>query len=86
MLGILTARVLQKGGGAGEIAARSLIAACGSGLAFYAISGIWSPNNPRGIGYVVHFLAWTIAFLPAYVALLARTSVGDPATRRAVQN
>lgn len=71
MLSILALRVLQRGGSAGEVAVRSVIAAIGSGLAFYAISGIWRPNNPQSVAdYAVHFGAWTLAFLPAFVALL----------------
>lgn len=49
---------------------RGLIAGVGSGLAFYAISGIWQPFNPQGADYVVHFLAWTVAYLPGFAALI----------------
>lgn len=70
MLGILAVRVLQGRAVSREVAVRAAAAAIGSGLAFYAISGIWRPNDPRGWGYLVHFLSWTIAFLPAFVALL----------------
>ena len=42
----------------------------GSGLGFYLISGIWRPFDPKGWDYAVHFLSWTIAYLPGFVALL----------------
>jgi hypothetical protein len=71
-LGVLTGRVLQRAGTASEIALRSLLAAVGSGLGFYAISGIWMPFNPHGLDYVKHFVYWTIAYLPGFAALLLR--------------
>jgi hypothetical protein len=49
---------------------RGVLAAVGSGLAFYAISGIWTgpaPDDPR---YGHNFLCWTVAFLPGLGALL----------------
>ncbi|HXW06671.1 MAG TPA: hypothetical protein VD833_15655 [Vicinamibacterales bacterium] len=49
--------------------ARGLIAAVLSGLAFYAISGIWTRPAPGGPDYLRHFLSWTIAFLPGFAAL-----------------
>jgi hypothetical protein len=49
--------------------ARGVIAAIGSGLAFYAISGMWQHWNPETIDYADHFLRWTIAFLPGFLAL-----------------
>lgn len=51
---------------------RGAIAALGSGIAFYAISGIWRPFDPKGWDYAVHFAAWTIAYLPGFAALLLR--------------
>ena len=57
-----------------RVALRSALAAVGSGLAFYAISGIWMPFNPHGLDYVKHFVYWTIAYLPAFAALL----IGSP--------
>ena len=51
---------------------RGVLAMIGSGLGFYLISGIWRPFNPQGWDYAVHFLSWTIAFLPGFLALLAR--------------
>src|SRR5438874_1925068 len=44
-LGLLTGRVLQKRRSVGDVLARSALAAIGSGLGFYAISGIWMPFN-----------------------------------------
>jgi hypothetical protein len=45
-------------------------AAIMSGVAFYAISGIWRPFDPQGWDYAVHFGAWTLAYLPGFAALL----------------
>lgn len=52
--------------------ARGAVAAVGSGLAFYAISGIWTRPAPSGPDYAYHFLCWTVAFLPGFLALLVR--------------
>ena len=52
---------------------RGAAAAICSGLAFYAISGIWT-NPPReGPRYLYNFAAWTIAFLPGFAALFVAT-------------
>jgi len=79
-LGLLTGRVLQQGDnrlrrgvrgqGLREVLIRSTLAAVGSGLGFYAISGIWFPFNPHGWDYARHFVYWTIAYLPGFAALL----------------
>src|SRR5262249_34669393 len=71
-IGALTVRVLQRRTGAGEILARSALAAVGSGLGFYAVSGIWFPFNPHGWDYAAHFVSWIVAYLPAFAALLFR--------------
>jgi hypothetical protein len=49
---------------------RGVLAAIGSGIAFYAISDIWLKRSPGGPNYLVHFLSWTVAFLPGLLALL----------------
>jgi hypothetical protein len=54
------------------IAARGIIAMIGSGLGFYLISDIWRPFDPEGWDYAVHFVSWTIAYLPGFLALLAK--------------
>ena len=56
----------------GTALVRGLAAAVISGLAFYAISGIWTRPSPGGPDYVRNFLAWSFAFLPGFVALFAR--------------
>jgi hypothetical protein len=48
---------------------RGLIAAVLSGLAFYAISGIWTRPSPGGPNYIRHFLSWAFAFFPGFAAL-----------------
>ena len=60
---------------------RGLIAAVVSGLAFYAISGIWTNPSPGGPNYLVQFLYWSFAFLPGFLALFT----GAPARARAGQ-
>jgi hypothetical protein len=57
-----------------EAIARGLLAALGSGVAFYLISGIWTHPRPDGPDYLYHFLCWTVAFLPGFVLLLGRTT------------
>jgi hypothetical protein len=69
-LGVLNGRVLQQRDSAGTVLLRSLLAAVGSGLGFYAISGIWFPFAPHGWDYAKHFVYWTIAYLPGFAALL----------------
>jgi hypothetical protein len=49
---------------------RGVLAMIGSGLGFYLISGIWRPFDPEGWDYAVHFLSWTFAYLPGFLALL----------------
>jgi hypothetical protein len=64
-------------------AVRGLAAAIFSGLAFYAISGIWT-RPPSETNYLLNFAAWSFAFLPGFVALFwVRGSVG-PWVRRSV--
>ena len=50
--------------------ARGALAAVGSGAAFYLISGIWFPFDPRGWDYLTHFAAWTLAYFPGFASLL----------------
>ena len=50
--------------------ARGAAAAVGSGLAFWAISGIWTRPSPDGPDYAWHLACWTFAFLPGFAALL----------------
>jgi hypothetical protein len=61
-----------------EILVRGLVAAVLSGLAFYAISGIWTRPSPGGPDYPQHFLSWTIAFLPGFLALGLRRTAAPP--------
>lgn len=53
-----------------ETLIRGVLAMIGSGLGFYLMSGIWRPFNPQGWDYAVHFVSWTIAYLPGFLALL----------------
>lgn len=52
--------------------ARGAMAAVGSGVAFYAISGIWTEHPPGGPNYLRNIVSWTLAFLPGFLALLVR--------------
>ena len=70
--------ILQRwlaGGALGTALARGVVAAVLSGLAFYAISGIWTRPTPGGPNYVIHFLYWSFAFLPGFLALFFRHDV-----------
>ncbi len=60
-----------RGGGEtpGRTALRGLLAAVGSGLAFWAISGVWTDPSPDP-SYLWRFACWTFAFLPGFLALL----------------
>ena len=64
------------------IVVRGVVAMIGSGLGFFLISDIWRPFDPQGWDYAVHFLSWTLAYLPGFFALLAavpnRTQRGTP--------
>lgn len=53
----------------GHTILRGVLAAIGSGLAFWAISGIWT-NPEADPGYLGRFAYWTFAFLPGFLALL----------------
>ena len=66
----------------GASVARGAIAALVSGVAFYAISGIWTRPSPGGPDYLRHFLSWTLAFLPGFAALFLETSRSRPPRAR----
>lgn len=48
---------------------RGVAAAVLSGLAFYAISGIWMRPFRGGPDFAIYFASWTVAFLPGFLAL-----------------
>src|SRR5258706_5095512 len=62
-LAVLGRRLLRTAGqqGWGEALTRGSISALTAGIAFYLISGIWRPFNPKGWDYAVHFVSWTMA-------------------------
>jgi hypothetical protein len=64
---------------------RGLVAAVLSGLAFYAISGIWTNPAPGGPNYLLHLAYWSFAFLPGFLALflLTRPDYARPASSAA---
>jgi hypothetical protein len=78
--GLLSGRWLGPHHSLGESLARGGLAAVGSGLGFYAISGIWTRFDPKSIDYTYHLACWTIAFAPGFVALLLerRLPPGEP--------
>jgi hypothetical protein len=49
-------------------AIRGLAAAVSSGLAFYAISGIWTGPHVAP-NYAVNIVSWSFAFLPGFLSL-----------------
>ncbi|MGD8328077.1 MAG: hypothetical protein PVJ49_01495 [Acidobacteriota bacterium] len=52
--------------------ARGVGAALLSGVAFWAISGIWLGGSTRNPDYVVNFASWLVAFAPGFACLLLR--------------
>ncbi len=68
--GLLNGRWLGPHHSLGESLLRGSLAAVGSGLGFYAISGIWTRFDPKTIDYAYHLACWTIAFAPGFLALL----------------
>lgn len=72
-LAVLYARLSRRKVGLSAVLGRGAASAVGSGTAFYAISGIWSPFDPEGWDYAVHFAAWMLAYLPGFAALLITT-------------
>ncbi len=54
-----------------EALARGIGAAVLSGLAFWAISGIWTRPSRGGPDYFRHLWSWTVAFLPGFLCLFA---------------
>jgi len=69
-LGVLKERLTRREISIRSGLARGGLAAVGSGVAFYLVSGIWFPFDPQGWDYLVHFAAWTVAYLPGFAALL----------------
>lgn len=69
VLGAATFGILQPERRALEGVVRGLLAGLSSGLAFYAVSGMWRNWNPAAISYPDHLWRWTIAFLPAFLCL-----------------
>jgi hypothetical protein len=70
-LAVFNGRGLGRTEPAGRMLIRGVVAAIASGIAFYAVSGIWFPFRPRGWDYAVHFGAWVVAYLPGFLALLS---------------
>ena len=60
--------------------ARGVAAAVTSGLAFYAISGIWTRPPRDGPNYLYNFGAWTFAFAPGFAALFIGVRRARPRT------
>jgi hypothetical protein len=61
----------------GSTLARGAAAAVLSGIAFWAISGIWLGGSTRNPNYAFNFVSWFIAFLPGFACLLL-----EPSSRR----
>ena len=67
-------RQLLAGESIGVTVKRGVLAALLSGFAFYLISDIWI-HEAAHPGLLVHFGAWTFAFLPGFAALFV--SIGN---------
>ena len=57
--------------------APGLVAAIGSGITFYLVSGIWT-DHPEARNYLWHLVAWTIAWAPGIVALTWSRAEAQP--------
>jgi hypothetical protein len=69
LLSVTNGMVLRRERRAGAALARGAIAGVASGLAFYAVSGMWRNWDPASINYAEHFLRWVVAFAPGFAAL-----------------
>ena len=49
---------------------RGVAAALLTGIAFWAISGIWLDGSTRNPDYLRNFVSWFIAFFPGFACLL----------------
>ncbi len=56
--------------GLGITLGRGIAAAVLSGVAFWAISGIWLDGSTRNPDYVRNFVSWFVAFAPGFACLL----------------
>ncbi len=63
---------LREGDRMSAAVVRGTIAAILSGLAFYAISGIWTGPSHHEPMVAVRFAAWSFAFLPGFLVLFRR--------------
>jgi hypothetical protein len=63
--------LLQEGGAVTAILV-SLAAAALSGLAFYAVSTVWSETSPETPSHIRGLVVWTSAFLPGFVVVFWR--------------
>ena len=63
----------------GEVAARGVVAAVVSGIAFYLVlNTLWGRPPATGRNYLLQFAAWTVAWAPGLLAL----TLGRRAERR----
>ena len=78
-LAAFDARLLRRESGSRWVI-RGVVAAVAGGLAFYAVSGVWTQHaeNPN---YGWHFVAWLIAWWPGLAALTFGRASGRGATR-----
>jgi len=60
--------------GLGLTLARGVAAAVLSGIAFWAISGIWLGGSTRDPAYALNFVSWFVAFVPGFACLLLEPS------------
>ncbi len=69
LLGLLANRTLPSPEPGARALSRGVAAALLSGIAFYAISGIWFDHS-QPPDYLYNFVCWLIAYAPAFVSLL----------------
>jgi hypothetical protein len=81
-LGVLNENLMRREIRIRSALRRGLLAAVGSGVAFYLVSGIWRPFDPQGWDYLTHFSAWTLAYFPGFAALLMPKTLSKTFAKR----
>lgn len=77
-LAVLQRRARGNGESMNRALIRGLLAAVGSGAAFASVSHMWTAPAPGGPNYLLHFVYWSFAFLPGFLALMVDQADAEP--------